>query len=312
MDEIDGAIERTAQPDAQFAIKLPGPGLGEVAVGDVIEFLRGIVDLVAYGAAADLGRPIGSPGRRGASVEGASKVRLVSLRSGSLVAELQPAPPSPITGSIGLDVESLSERGLNAVFETVDGTRMHPELAPALRQFARRMAARRPGASVVFLDRRHGRERESPLDEATLERLDIPGVHVTRVGRDQVTGRIFEANVESDEAHIRMPTGESVKVTFDSDFEPEVKRLLGDRASLRGEVEYDASTRRVREIRVMEILAGDQISMDFEGIDFWRDPSLSELAEQAGARPVADPDELHFADASDGEWEQLYDALRSR
>ncbi len=294
----------------RYAIKLPGPGLGEVAVGDVVEFLRGVVDLVANGSAAEIAKPIGSPGRRGTAIEEASKIRLLDLRDGSLVAELAPAAAFPMPDSMGLDVETLSELALIAVFETVEGREGRPEVASALVEFAQRMATRRPDQPLVFIDRRSSAETTTALDDTTLRRLESLGTRAASepLRAQGVVGRLFEANVDKDEARLRTPTGETVKVEYEPELERDIKRLLGDRASLQGEVTYDAATQRVRSIHATEVLAGDQLG--FEGVDFWQDPSLVELAESVGAGPVSDPDDLHF-EASEAEWDEVYGVLRN-
>lgn len=121
---------RTRNP-APYAIRLPGPGLGEVAVGDVVDFLRGVVDLVAYAATLELSKPVGLPGRRGSVVEDASKLRLVALTSGSLIAELAPAPPPASPGSMHLVADTLSAVSVKAVFEAAKGGETPSELAAA-------------------------------------------------------------------------------------------------------------------------------------------------------------------------------------
>jgi hypothetical protein len=296
-------------PVAPYAIKLPGPGLGEVAVGDVVEFLRGVVDLVAYAAHLEIARPIGLPGRRGAAIEGASRLRLVGHTNGSLVAELAPAPPVPAQDPLGLDAETLSQASLDAVFEIAEGHGGHPELAAALIAFATRMSARRSGEPVVVVDRRAEIEVVRPIDAEVLGRLQALAGESTPTSPlvERVTGRLYEANVDSDEAHLRTPTGDTVKVEFDANLESEIKRLLGDRASFVGEVDYGPRMQRVREIRARGIDSG--VQLDFEGVDFWRDPDLTELAVSVGAGPVENPSELQF-DATDAEWDELYRVLR--
>lgn len=304
---MSSATRPQVRQRAPYAIRLPGPGLGEVAVTDVVEFLRGVVDLVAYAAGLELAKPVGLPGRRGAAVEDASKLRLVALTSGSLVAELAPAPAPVSPDTLGLVAPSLSDVSLRAVFDAARGDAAPPDLADALIAFAMRMSSRRSGAPVVLIERTGPRDIEIPLDERAIDRLrtaSLPGGSNSSVER--VVGRLFEANVEANEAHVRTPAGESVRVQFEAELEPEIKRLLGDRASLVGEVEYDARTHRVREIKARSVDAGEQL--EFDGVDFWRDPSLTELSTAVAAAALVDPDELHI-DASHAEWDDLYRVL---
>jgi len=291
---------------APYAIRLPGPGLGDVPVADVVDFLRGVVDLVAYAATAALARPVAQPGRRGTPVEDASKVRLVALKSGSLVAELAPAEAPPATGPLDLAADTLSARSLQVVFATARGEPSSPDLTSSLIEFATRMSGRRSGAALVFEDRTGPRPLRVALDEEAITRLSTAQGREARSQRDRVSGRLFEANVETDEAHVRMPTGESVRVSFDDELEPEIKRLLGDRAPLVGDVEYDRRTSRIREIHARTIDSGEQL--EFDGVDFWRDQTLQQLAADVDAHALSDPDRLHV-DASDAEWDELYRVL---
>jgi hypothetical protein len=294
----------------RYAIRLPGPGLGEVAVVDVVEFLRGIVDLVAIGATAELARPARTPGRRGAAIEAASRVRLLALESGSVVAELAPASAIPMADSMDLDTDTLSELSLRTLFDTAEGHGHRADLAAAIAQFGTRMSARRRGAPVEFIDRRGGLEQVVPIDEGAIDRLLVISTGASVAGRDRerVTGRLYEANVDKDEAHLRMPTGESVRVDYAPELEADIKRLLGDPAALSGEVEYDPRTNRVRQIRATTVDSG--VQLEFEGVNFWKDRSLGELAESVGASPVTDPDDMHIA-ASDAEWDELYAVVQS-
>lgn len=300
----------TATGPPPFAIKFPGPGLGEVAVGDVAEFLRAVVDLVAFAAASKIARPVGLPGRRSGPVEEASKVRLVALSSGSLIADLAPATTPEPGDSLGLDAGSLSEAALGALFDAVHGWNHDPDVASALVDFAERMTVRRPNAPVTFVDRRGEHEVEQPIDDRVLGRLRATRVVASSDDKrvERVVGRLYEANVESDEAHVRTSRGDVVKVTYDESLEPEIKRLLGDRAALVGEVEYDPRTNRVRQVRVQRVDAG--VQLQFEGVDFWTDPDLADLAAAVAAKPVSDPDDLHV-EADDAEWDELYRVLRS-
>jgi len=82
------------RPRASFRIKVEGIGrLDEVPLREVADLLRDLVSLVARSSGEVIAKPI-VQGRHPGPVEQASRIRLVSLHSGSVVAELLPAPPA--------------------------------------------------------------------------------------------------------------------------------------------------------------------------------------------------------------------------
>jgi len=87
--------------------------------------------------------------------------------------------------------------------------------------------------------------------------------------------------------------------------------LLGNRAALRGEITYDPRTQRAKAVRIREIVTGDQLGLDFGGVDFWTDRPVSELIAEAGAKPVENPADLELHGVPDDAWAALYEALGS-
>lgn len=60
-------------------------------------------------------------------------------------------------------------------------------------------------------------------------------------------------------------------------------------------------------------MTGDQLGLEFGGVDFWTDRPVSELIAEAGANLVENPAELELHGVSDDAWAALYEALgRSR
>jgi hypothetical protein len=305
-DLVEAAMKEESG-EAAFKVTLGGAErLEDLPIREVIEFLDGLVSLVARGSAELLHRPQPIGGRYEGPIEQASHIRLAGLGSGSVVASLLPARAETPTEGIGLDAETLSERAIGLIFDAAAGQAVqYPELSLAFAEFVQRTVARRPGATILFEDLRPGHEREVTVD--------VRGPHAVREGapnleRD-VTGRVFEANLEAHSAQVRTPSGERVEVQFDPDREEDIRRLLGNRAALRGEITYDARTKRAKAVHLREIFAGDQLGLDLEGVDFWTDRPLSELILEAGGHPVGDARELQLAGVSDAEWDALYAAL---
>lgn len=124
-----------------------------------------------------------------------------------------------------------------------------------------------------------------------------------------VTGRLFEANLETRSAQVRTPLGERVDVQFDPEHEPAIRELLGVRARFTGDVTFDRRAKRAKTVHVRHILTGVQLGLDFGGVDFWVDRPVLDLVREAGAGPVAEPADLELMSVSDADWAALSEAL---
>ena len=297
--------------EAPFRVTLEGADrLEDRPLREIAEFLDGLVTLVARASAGVLGRPQpAGGGRYEGPIEDASHIRLASLTSGSVVAEILPAPASPLPGAINLDAETLSEQAIGRVIDVAAGqVDEDPELARAFSAFVDRVVGRRPGASLRLEDRRPSHQREVLVDARFGETIRA-GLSATTRSDGDVTGRLFEANLEARSAQVRTPSGERVDIQFDPDHDQDIQRALGARAEVKGEIVYDQQTRRAKAVRVREIVTGDQLALDFEGADFWTDRPASELIAEAGAEPVDDPRDLQLQGVSEAEWDAFYEAL---
>jgi len=300
-----------SKTEAPFRVTLEGADrLEDRPLREIAEFLDGLVTLVARASASVLHRPQpAGGGRYEGPIEDASHIRLASLTSGSVVAEILPAPASPLPGAINLDAETLSEQAIGRVIDVAAGQVDEDlELARAFSAFVDRVVGRRPGASLRLEDRRPSHQREVVIDARFGETIRTRLSATTRSEGD-VTGRLFEANLEARSAQVRTPSGERVDIEFDPDHDQDIRRSLGIRAAVKGEIIYDPHTRRARAVHVREIVTGDQLALDFEGADFWTDRPASDLIAEAGARPVENAGDLQLQGVSDAEWEALYQSL---
>lgn len=296
-----------------FRLTIEGSArLEDVPVREIATLLDDLVGLVARGSAEVLRRPINTTGRYRTAIEQASHVRLSAITSSSVVVDFFAAPPTPLPDGIDLDAESLSEMGISLVLDVADGKGLgeHPTLARSVGAFYDRVRSRRPDAIIKLEDRRNGHRRVAVLDERTRSLIEETLPTVAEVHQpSEVTGRLYEANVESRTAQVRSPTGERIDVQFEREHEADVRRLLGNRAELRGDVSYDPATNRARRIRVTEVPKPRQLDLEFEGVDFWVDPTIPALVTDAGAVPTADPSSLELREAADADWDALYEAL---
>lgn len=65
----------------------------------------------------------------------------------------------------------------------------------------------------------------------------------------------------------------------------------------------------IRSSTAGEIVTGNQLGLDFGGVDFWTDRPVSELIAEAGAKPVENPADLELHGVSDDAWAALHEAL---
>lgn len=293
-----------------------GRKLEDVPLRDIAAMLEGFAILVARGSADILNRPMHpGAGRHEGPIEEASRIRLVSLTSGSIVAAVLPAEARLLpAGGFDYGVETLSEQAIGLILDVADGqTEGHTDLARALVDFTERHIGRLEGAVLRLEDRRPDHRREVIVDAArrTELRKKVEAAAMPSTSTKDVTGRLFEANLETHSAQVRTPTGEKVDVQFSPEYDAEIRHLLGNRAALRGEITYDARTQRAKAVRIREIVTGDQLGLDFGGVDFWTDRPVSELIAEAGAKPVENPADLELHGVPDDAWAALYEALGS-
>jgi hypothetical protein len=300
--------------EAPFRVVIDGDRrLEDVAVRELAGMLEALAGLVAWASGDILHRPLHSgAGRQEGAIEDAARIRLVSLASGSIDAAVLPAAPKPLPeGGFDHEAETLSEQSFGLLLTVAGGAvEGHVDLARALVDFTERFASQ-PGASLRLEDRRPADGRSVIVDAKRREDLRhrIAVATAAPIPKREVTGRIYQVNVETDTALVRTPQGDRVDIEFGRELMEDMKRLLGDRASLRGEVTYDPRTQRAKSVRIREIMTGDQLGLDFGGVDFWGDRPVLELIAEAGGHPVADPSELEVHGASKGEWDALYEVL---
>lgn len=297
-----------ARRKADFSFKLDGAGkLEDLPLANVADLLRGLVVLIARGAAEELNRPIVGTGRWEGSVEQAAGIRLVGLRSGSVVADVV-RPPATTAPGLVQDIPSLTDRALDRVFDVARGhTEHHPTVSAAFADVLDQFKAK-PNAVIIVTDLRSGQRRraEVKVSDRSVFRSAARVAAKRDMNRD-VVGRLYEADLEAYTAKVRTPTNERIEVTFEADLAAEVQRKFGSSTQLRGEVVYDPVTNRAKAVRAREVLAGDQLAL--AGVDFWNPKSLAELTAEQGTAPIADPEALLIDEATDAEWEAFFGAL---
>ena len=146
-----------------------GRKLEDVSFREIAAMLEGFAGLIARGSADILNRPMHpGAGRQEGPIEEASRIRLVSLTSGSIDAAYLPAAPRPVPqGGFDLGAATLSEQAIGLVLDVADGqTEGHADLARALVDFTERHVDRYEGAVLRLEDRRPDHRREIIVDAA--------------------------------------------------------------------------------------------------------------------------------------------------
>lgn len=262
---------------------------------------------VARAAGHALGKQVRPTGRWKKAVERASEVRLVELRSGSVEFVFASAPD--LTEALGLPWHdgSLNERALAIATEAAGpSAERYPDVAEAWASLAR----------DLYVGTRYERMRFLQEGNREVAVIDAAGLAVLAGGavREAVTpyesrlqGRLFEANFDARSAQLRGPTGDVVRVEYDDELADEIYRILRVTADLAGEVSYDPTTMRATSIHVRQIERPVQLAID----DFWSTPSIAQLIQDQGLRPIADPRALAAGGLTAADWEELREAIES-
>ena len=270
-------------------IKLEGDEatLGDVPAADVARLILGIELAVARAAEQIAGRRPGLTGRKGAVVEAATHFRLVSIKRGSVVAELALPPLIQNQDEIDLLDPSLGELALDMTLDTLLGSESNPHIAERLVQTADEVGIGTRYSSLTFdelLGRR--RVRRAVLDPGTRDRLYSTAERATGDRRDSVVGTVFEADFEKNSAKLRTVRNQTVSVTFSDELADDVQDLLRHQGELRGHVYYDENTGEAKRIAVQRIVRTEQLLVGVEPDQYWQHRSVSDLIAER-ATPVA-------------------------
>jgi len=300
---IDDAITSREKP-YEFVLE-GGGGLAEVPAIDVASFITGVVRLVALAAGHAVGRPVKETGRRESIVEVASRVRLQSIRSGSVALSFLPAAHEsfPLGDDLDLDAETVSESALSIVYRIAGGALSgYPDVARAWTDLGDTLGVgdRYQGISVTAPG-----EARVQIDRPNLDRLRVSGRQQPVIRKDLVDGVLYEADFEGLSAKLRDGNGSSVLVAFDLKHAELIKDALRNRTTLIGHVAYDETTHRVVSVRVESVQKPVQLSAE----DFWAEKSSAELIAEHGIESIADVSRLRIPGVSEAEWAAFFEAI---
>jgi len=293
-------------------VRLTGPEaeLGRIPAADVGHLLLGVERTVASAAASVLGRQLRT-GRRPGTIEAATRFRLLGLRHGSLVAELDlPEVVEDEEGTLALGDTRLGEMSLEKTFASASGDDDDPGVAEAFSQLLRDLSVGTRYEAVELADPPHvPSPRAVRLDAAARARLDSVAQRPKTARDDKVAGTLVEADFERNTARLRTPTNQAVVVSFSAELADDIQQALRQPTALEGRVTYDPGTSVAVSVELRAVLRGQQLQLGEHASLFWRHRTVEELREEQGVEPVADFAPLHDDEASLEQVEAFLTAL---
>lgn len=307
------STEREAHDDqVLLRARLVGPEveLGKVAARDLAQFLLRTERILRRMSGIIVGRRVKTTGRREGIIEEATRLRLMGLEEGSLVAVLAPPEMEPNPEALDLEDAQLGEMAIEATIEAITGdNETPPEIAAALVDLAEAVGV---GSRVEAVEYeavgRAPSPRRARLDPEAVVRLRSVAARAAVARRDdRVVGVLYEADFEARTAGLR--TGRArVDVTFDESLADDIKRALRERAELVGEITYDPDTSMATAVELRELRSEEQLAIGLDSGDFWDDEGVEDRAARLGVG-IPEPDDVRDDDATDDEVDGFLAAL---
>lgn len=294
----------------RYEVRLVGKRakLGEVAAADVGKLLLDVQTVVARAAGVAIGRRVKATGRWERAIEDATRLRLVELRRGSLVAELELPLGVPSEAEFDVAVETLGDLGWTAALGAVlDPESADIDIVLPFARLADDLAIGDRYDHVEFGDAGAPPSERVKIDREARGRLSA-AVRARRTSPRppaSVAGLLVEADFEKKTAHVRAATGDLVELVFDDDLADEIYEALRKRSEFEGDVTYDPVTNTARSVRLRRVTRTEQLLLGDEATEFWRDRTVDELIADQGKEPVVSFDDLRDESLTDEEFERF-------
>jgi hypothetical protein len=284
--------------------------LGRVAASDFARLLLFTQSAIQRAAGHVLGRQTRETGRPGRTIEDSTRLRLLCIERGSVVAVLQPPPRVEAEDRLTLPDEGLGELAIDSALATLLGEETsHHDVADVFVRMADEIGVGRRFDAITFERADQRRHVTARLDAPRRNQLCEIARPEPRAEDDTVVGVLVEADFESLTARLRTATGAKTTVSFAAGMADDIHEALRSNARLRGEVRYDPASAEARSIELHEIVRGDQLALGLDPGNFWLHRTIAEAASEAGVPPVDDVESLRDADASEDEVDRLLAAL---
>jgi hypothetical protein len=299
-------------PPLRLRVQLKGENarLGRIPAADVGRLLLGVERTVAQAAAAIMGRHR-RPGRRPTPIEATTRLRLIALKSGSVIGVLElPRAAEDADEALPLEDMRLGDLALDATLDTLTGEQEEIQIAQALAELADEIGIGTKYDGVVFEERKGQQRRRATLNPRSRERIRVilEGAALPRK-RDALVGTLVEADFERFTARLRTPGGGRVVVTFPPLLADDIQMALRHQAEFEGHISYDPKTETAVKVELRRIVRGEQMILLPEPGLFWANPSVDELRLQQGVEAVTDVTALREWTATEEEVDAFLAAL---
>ena len=291
------------QPDLSRSIRAtfegPDIGPGWVPVPDLLAVLDGLQNAVTI-VMEDLWGRTHTRGRVPADIQGPATLRLGDVRIGSFAATLQlERPPSDQREMFDMQPRAIDR--LMGGIEAHAGGRPSDLPAEALRHVAAVAARIRRSTDSLVLEGGTSLRRVV-LSAATVADPELPALPIGP-RKVRLSGRLLEIDYRDRSAEVWDPLGHMTRFRFTEDQRLEVDAARQRQVTVEGVVDVGPSGRpgpvslqAVTAVRVDESL--------------WHATSLTQMAEQQGVQPIADPAALSASFWQEDDEDDFLAALR--
>lgn len=285
--------------------------LGAVPATDVARLIEGSIRSIARAAEILSGRLPKQVGRRGSTVETATRFVLEGIASGSVKVKL--LAPSDINGNregLSLEDDRLTDLAINKTMDSIEGRDLDTYLADGLAELGEELALGNRYQAVRFeFAKVNQATRSVALDYASTQRLRLTSSNTPRASTNTVGGTLVEADFERMTARLRTPSDRQIKVTFEDSQADDIHDALRQKAELEGVVKYDSTTKEAISVETRSITRTYRAALNLVEEEFWRNPSVLELAEEQGVVIQDNVSALYDQDATREEVDSFFEAL---
>jgi hypothetical protein len=287
--------------------------LGRVAASDFARLLLGTQSAIQRAAGHVIGRALRETGRPGRVIEDSTRLRLVAIEQGSVIAVLEAPGRTLDPDSLDLTDRGLGELAIDKALGIAAGDEPDmPDVADAFARMADEVGIGRRYDAVSFEQSGGRRDHPVKIDISALERLRAAATRRPTAKDDSVMGVLVEADFESYTARLRGSDATKTQVQFPPELADEIQQALREPARLRGEVRYDPKTSEAREVQLRQIVRGVQLAFGLEPGDFWTSRTVDEIADELGIAAADSLEGLRDHEATDDEVDRMLAALEDQ
>lgn len=285
--------------------------LGSVPAADVARLIEGSIRSIARAAEILSGRLPGQVGRRGSTVETATRFVLEGIAPGSVAIKLR--VPSDFEGNregLSLEDDRLTDLAINKTMDSIEGRDPDAYLADGLAELGEELSLGSRYQVIRFEFTKTNQKRRSvELDYSSTQRLRVTSSNTPEASKNTVGGTLVEADFERMTARLRTPSDRQIKVTFEDSQADDIHEALRQKAELEGVVKYDSTTKEAISVETRSITRTSRVTLDLAEEAFWQNLSVFELAKEQGVVVQDSVSVLYDEDASREEVDSFFKAL---